>query len=237
MSDILDKYSGKTFVFCLPGEYFSGGFLTNILGLHSVLTAKDIRVFVAQTHSSCIHRLRNVCGGGNITEGEFQTPFKSDNIDYDYIMWIDSDIVFNRESFERLLEMDKDVATGWYSQKDGKPAFGFTQKTHCKYTKKSNHTPLYDKNYIYTFTQDEDVSSKTEPYTIDWCGMGWMLIKKGVMEKVRYPWFAPKNVRVSEELVDSLSEDLSFQLALKDAGFNIWLDPNIRVGHEKIRVI
>ena len=237
MSDILDKYAGKNFVFCLPGEYFSGKFLTNILGLHSVLIAKGINVFIAQIHSSCIHRLRNDCGGGHVLHGEFQTPFQIDKIEYDYIMWIDSDIIFNRKNFEDLVEMDKDVVTGWYMQRDGKPACGFTKKTKSKYTKKDTYAPIYDKHHIYQLIQDEDIVNKIEPYTIDWCGMGWMLIRKGVMEKVRYPWFAPKNVRLSEDLMDSMSEDISFQLALKDAGFNIWVDPNNRVGHEKIRVI
>ena len=237
MSDILDKHAGKSIVFCLPGDYYSGAFLTNILGLHSVLTSRDIKVFVAQTHSSCIHRLRNQCSGGNVFNGEFQVPFEAEGVDYDYIMWVDSDIIFNLKNFTDLLEMDKDVATGWYMQKDGRPACGFTTKTPSKYTKKSLYVPLYDKNNIYSHYNDDEIESKTEPYIIDWVGMGWMLIKKGVMEKVRYPWFAPKNVRVAEDLIDSMSEDLSFQMGLKDAGFNIWMNPNIRVGHEKVRVI
>ena len=30
---------------------------------------------------------------------------------YDYQLWIDSDIVFNTESFYRLIAMDKDIAS------------------------------------------------------------------------------------------------------------------------------
>ena len=235
--DILDKFEGKKFVFCLPGEYYSGTFLINIVGLNSLLTAKGIKVTLAQTHSSCIHSLRNVCGGGKLVNGVKQVPFASDDIDYDYLLWIDSDIVFTRDNFERLLAMDVDVATGWYNDKNNTPACGFIEKTPCKKKKSPPSLPLYDPGHIYRLYQDTEVESKTDPYKVDWVGMGWMLIRKGVMEKLPYPWFAPKNVRVTQDIIDSLSEDISFQLSLRESGVDIWLDPQIRVGHEKVRVI
>jgi hypothetical protein len=237
----LDRISGKKLILCLPGEVYSGDFLSNLFGFITTLIAKDCNVMMAQTGSSCIHRLRNACGGGHPLEGILQTPFKRDRVDYDYILWIDSDIIFTFNDFNKLLEVDKEVATGWYYDKDGNPACGFIEKTVNKYRKKKsdpvlNH-PLYDKDKIYEFKFDEDITEKTDPYPIDWCGMGWMLIKKGVMEKVQYPWFAPRNVRVSENLIDCLSEDISFQINLQEAGVEVWMHPGARVGHEKTRVL
>jgi hypothetical protein len=234
---LLEKYEGKKFVFCLPGDYYSGTFLTNIVGLNSLLAVHGIKVTLAQTHSSCVHRLRNICGGGDILRGTYQTPFANQDVDYDYLLWIDSDIVFNRKNFTDLLEMDVDVATGWYYQPDGTPACGFIDKSACKRVKSHPSLPLYDPSHTYLFRPDKDIADKTDPYVIDWVGMGWMLIKSGVMEKIPYPWFAPKNIRATETIVDTLSEDLSFQLSLRDAGFEIVMNPGIRVGHEKVRVI
>ena len=37
--------------------------------------------------------------------------------------------------------------------------------------------------------------------------------------------------------VYAVGEDVSFCLDAKEAGFEIWCDPRIRVGHEKSRVI
>lgn len=67
--------------------------------------------------------------------------------------------------------------------------------------------------------------------------MGWMLIKRGVMEKLKFPWFAPKIVRYNlSEAYEVLSEDLSFALNLRDAGIKMWVNPLIKVGHEKPRI-
>ena len=55
-------------------------------------------------------------------------------------------------------------------------------------------------------------------------GMGWMLVKKGVFEKIDYPWFG---------MINHHGEDLSFQLRAKDAGFDSYVDTSIIVGHEK----
>ncbi len=241
MASVFEKYEGKNIIFCLPGDYYSGTFLTNMVGLSGVLNFHGVNTSIAQTSGSCIHRLREGCGGGHDANGLYQTPFETQEADYDYIMWIDSDVVFNRDNFERLLEADKDIISGWYMDKDEEPAFGFLKKEEDKYGRKVSPMPLYDKNNVYSFYKDFEVRDKKELYKVDWIGMGWMLIKRGVMEKVKYPWFAPKTVRVGKPgkdiLYTSLSEDISFQLNLKEAGFDIWLDPLIRVGHEKIRVL
>ena len=45
------------------------------------------------------------CAGADVRRGKKQKPF--DGLPYDYMMWIDSDIIFNNESFEKLLSMIK----------------------------------------------------------------------------------------------------------------------------------
>ena len=62
--------------------------------------------------------------------------------------------------------------------------------------------------------------------------------KNGVFEKLEYPWFAPKmQVFESGDVQDMCGEDVSFCLDAQEAGYEIWADPRIRVGHEKTRVI
>ena len=84
----------------------------------------------------------------------------------------------------------------------------------------------------------DGISKRKKPFTVDYTGFGWVLIKKGVFENLEYPWFAPKmQVFESGSVQDMCGEDVSFCLDAKEKGYEIWCDPRIRVGHEKTRII
>ena len=59
-----------------------------------------------------------------------------------------------------------------------------------------------------------------------------MLVKKGVFENMKYPWFQPIEKRIGD-MVDFTMEDVAFCLRAKEKRFKIWIDPQVRVGHEK----
>ena len=44
----------------------------------------------------------------------------------------------------------------------------------------------------------EEYGKKTGPFTADYCGFGWILVKKGVYEKIPYPWFVPRVVQLEK---------------------------------------
>ena len=86
----------------------------------------------------------------------------------------------------------------------------------------------------------DGISKRKKPFTVDYTGFGWVMIEHGVFEntEMKYPWFAPKmQVFESGAVQDMCGEDVSFCLDAIDAGYEIWCDPRIRVGHEKQRVI
>ena len=84
----------------------------------------------------------------------------------------------------------------------------------------------------------ESISKRRKPFTVDYTGFVWVMIKKGVFENMEYPWFAPEMQQFeSGEVQDMCGEDVSFCLDAKDMGHEIWCDPRIRVGHEKTRII
>ena len=61
----------------------------------------------------------------------------------------------------------------------------------------------------------ETMGKRKKPFTCDYTGFGWVLIKNGVFEheKMKYPWFAPKmQVFESGEVQDMCGEDVSFCL-------------------------
>jgi len=219
---------GKTVVFCLPGRGVSYIFLKNFVQLCFDLVQNGAAIQISQDYSSMVNFARCKCLGANVLRGPDQKPWDG-NLKYDYQLWIDSDIVFDTEKFYKLLAMEKDIAAGWYCTEDGRTssvAHWLEEGDFRKNGGVMNHETL------------ESLSKRKKPFTVDYTGFGWVLIKNGVFEKLPYPWFAPKmQVFESGEVQDMCGEDVSFCLDAMDAGYEIWCDPTIRVGHEKMRVI
>jgi hypothetical protein len=69
-----------------------------------------------------------------------------------------------------------------------------------------------------------------------YAGMGFMMCRKGALEKVTYPWFEPAmhEIDISK---DFSSEDVSLCWKWKDAGVDVWVDPDVIFGHEKQIII
>ena len=216
------------------------------------------------------------CLGANVLRGPDQLPWDG-KLEYDWQLWIDSDIVFDTAKFYQLIlnsipeaaitredvvqpvkdksgvELkDKDgkvitqvvgqnitvdqkkvrpIVSGWYCTEDGRTtsvAHWLEEDDFASNGGVMNHETL------------ETIQKRKKPFTVDYAGFGWLLIQNGVFEdkKMPYPWFAPKmQVFESGNVQDMCGEDVSFCLDAKEAGYEIWCDPRIRVGHEKTRVI
>ena len=168
------------------------------------------------------------CLGANVLRGPKQKPWDG-KLKYDYQLWIDSDIVFDTEKFYRLVQHDKDIVGGWYCTEDGKT----TSVAHWL-----EEDDFRTNGGVMNHETLETMSKRQKPFTVDYTGFGWLLIKHGIFENLEYPWFAPKmQVFESGEVQDMCGEDVSFCLDCIEAGYEIWCDPLIRVGHEKTRII
>jgi hypothetical protein len=220
--------NGKTLVFCLPGRSCSYTFLKNFVQLCFDLVQIGVAIQISQDYSSMVNFARCKVLGANVLRGPNQVPWDG-KLNYDYQLWIDNDIVFNTEGLLRLVTMDKDIAAGWYATEDGHTtsvAHWLSEEEFRKNRGVMNHETV------------ESMSKRKKPFTVDYTGFGWVLIKKGVFESLTYPWFAPQmQIFESGEVQDMCGEDVSFCLDAKKAGFEIWCNPVIRVGHEKTRVI
>ncbi len=219
---------GKSVVFCLPGRGVSYTYLKNFVQLCFDLVQNGASIQISQDYSSMVNFARCKCLGANVLRGPKQVPWDG-KLQYDYQLWIDSDIVFDTEKFYRLVAMDKDIAAGWYMTEDGHT----TSVAHWL-----EEDDFRGNGGVMNHETGDTMSKRRKPFTVDYTGFGWVLIKKGVFEKLEYPWFAPKmQVFESGEVQDMCGEDVSFCLDAKEAGYEIWCDPQIRVGHEKMRVI
>jgi hypothetical protein len=225
---------GKTIAFCLPGLMYSGTFMTQFVRLLFDLNQQGINFYISQQYSSMVNHARTDCLQADNYAGTLLTPFRG-QVPYDYIMWIDSDILFKTEDLIELLQMNKDIAAGWYVQSNG--GVLSNQSTVVEHM---NLQELYEKG-SNKYETIEDMSRRTQPFKVDYCGFGWMLIKKGVYEKIPYPWFVPRIIQLQKPdgtiLEDVCSEDISMCEDFRKYGFEIWVHPKVRVGHQKMITI
>jgi hypothetical protein len=90
----------------------------------------------------------------------------------------------------------------------------------------------------YPFLQDKDIEAKKgKLFTADYTGMGWMLCKYGVFESFSYPWFYPRKKKYPNGWAEFLWDDVEFCLRARENGYDIWVDPKIRIGHEKVKIL
>ena len=213
-------------IFCLPGREYSREFLMSWTELMMQANAKGHQCMVSQNYSSVVHFARAKCLGGDVLAGPNQKPFQG-KVDYDAVMWIDSDIVFKPEDFLALLESPHDVTAGLYMMEDLQHFATVQQRNDEFFAKKGT----------YKFLTPDDVIGQPQYMKVDYTGMGWMLIRKGVVEDLKYPWFNSALNKISDEIVDMDSEDVAFCKALWDAGHPVYVDTKIRVGHQKLMAI
>jgi hypothetical protein len=232
---IKERMKGKTVVFCLPGRGCSYIFLKNFVQLCFDMVQNGMSIQISQDYSSMVNFARCKCLGANVLRGPNQIPWDG-KLQYDYQLWIDSDIVFNTEKFWQLADLavpaegdEKAITAGWYMTEDGKT----TSVAHWL-----EEDDFRKNGGVMNHETGETMERRKKPFTVDYTGFGWVLIKKGVFENLEYPWFAPKmQVFESGSVQDMCGEDVSFCLDAIEKDYKIWCDPRIRVGHEKTRVI
>jgi len=165
-----------------------------------------------------------MCLGADVLRGKNQIPFNGE-INYDYTMWIDSDIIFTPEQFAQLLaHKDKDIVGGIYLMEGG-AAYPVVKEWNIDY---------FQKNGVFEFLKVNDPSIQNgKPFEVAYTGFGFVLVKKGVFEKISYPWFPPEFFEFGNDISDFCSEDVGFCRKATSAGFKVWIDPTIVLRHEK----
>lgn len=129
-----------------------------------------------------------------------------------HLMFIDSDQVLPELTLARLLQHDVDIVGGLY----------------CR--KLSPHTPLVFKweneGYQWLFPQPRLIE-------VDAIATGCLLIKRHVFDSMQPPWFMyepASNYRQGDKY-NTTTEDITFCNKAKKAGFNLYVDGSILVGH------
>ena len=215
-----------TIIICLTGNRFSGNFLDCWTQTLLYLNKKNINFVVSRRECSNVFLVRNLVLGTHISRGRNQKPFNGE-IDYDYILWIDCDTVWSVENLENLFNTDGDIVSGLYLMQD-KRNFSAVEVWDEAYFKE---------NYGFKYINITDIQNYKEPFEVSYAGMGFMLVKKGVFESLQYPYFEALPFDFGDGIFEYTSEDIGFCLKAKKQGFNVIVNPNIIVGHEKMIIL
>ena len=140
----------------------------------------------------------------------------------DYVLWLDSDMVFPSDTLADLmadLKDGRDIVTGVYHMR--RPPFRpvLYKKLRQGLTPEENESEDYD-----DYPADG-------PFQVEGCGFGCVLMKTSVLETVRdryHELFAP---------LPGYGEDLSFCIRARACGFDIWADPKIQIGHKAMTIV
>jgi len=131
--------------------------------------------------------------------------------DYSHLLFLDTDIIAPCDVIERLLALDTDVASGVYLGRvviDG--------KLHLIPILYRHH----DGGRVRTVTMTEAMND--DIFDISVCGLGCCLVRKTVVEKIRFRRFGNTS--------DS-GEDTAFCLDVQGNGFEIKADTSVKCAH------
>ena len=125
----------------------------------------------------------------------------------DWVMWLDSDIIYPANIIQKLMSRNKDMITGLYYKRTA-------PYTPCIYKLEG------DKLQPYLDYEDNKI------FPVEASGFGCMLMKakviKAVHEKFGGCFFPVNGVG---------GEDLSFIRRAKECGIEVWCDSSVKCGH------
>ena len=141
---------------------------------------------------------------------------KAVNGGYDRILWLDSDMVFGPDLLENLsadLDTGLDIVCATY------------------FTRKNPVLPC-----VYEALEVIGGQPTSRPFAeiprdlfqVEGCGFGAVLMNTSVFRAIPELPFSP---------IYGWGEDLTFCLRAKEAGFQVWCDGRVRIGHAGISII
>lgn len=124
------------------------------------------------------------------------------DVDADYILWLDSDMIFPSTTAVRLLNHNRDIVACNY----------------MKRTQPQNTVAYVDTNdwesWVPLIRQDGLIK-------VQGVGMGCMLMKTECFDKLRKPYF---EFTYTEKTQDWIGEDFTLQQKLQNNGYEIFID-------------
>ena len=204
-------------IIATPGHSVISPYVKCLLATAQELNKREITWAWSSEYSSHVADAREMTlNGGPENDPSDSRPFKG-TLTYDKILWIDSDIIFTPDDVVKMYESDKDIVSGAYLLSDG---------TATAYKE------LFGPGFTF-----EEVKSMTDPVQIHSAGFGFICMKQGIFEKMSRPWFqsviGTNRYKDENYTFPIMGEDISMCHRIGQMGYEIWLDPTVRLIHQK----
>jgi hypothetical protein len=203
---------------CTPGHSMEAEYVKSLIETIKVLEKEGITYKYLSEYSSTVSGAREATLMGSLFLDGFNPNPVSGKVTYDKIFWIDSDISWHPKDFVKIYQSDKDIVSGIYVNNKGLPMF--TQ------LESEINTDLL------TMCQYEDA------FEVAAAGFGFIAIKSEIHENMQRPWFDSiyqevENEDKTKKMKIPFGEDYSWCYRARFAGYKIYIDPQIKVTHNK----
>ena len=147
--------------------------------------------------------------------------FLDETTDGTHIFMCEMDVVIPLDTIPKLIALDKPIASGLYFLRGG-------EGQPCLYAP-APVTPALSR-----FPHSPVKLFPTEtPFKLakagGCAGLGCVLIRRDVFEAIEPPWFDLKEK--NDKTGEGYGSDMYFYTKVRDAGFEVWVDPTVRCGH------
>ncbi len=211
-----EQPSQKVIIFCVPGKVFSGKFLINWSELVLQCLINGYRPMLCQEYDKNLFISRNKCLGANLLSNDNdQKPFQG-NLSYDYLVWLDPNVLFTFSDLQKLLSSPYDITSGLYLLNSN--LTNVVQKIDLEYYKKNGFINLLNYDNVIDIDKEDN-----RYFEAEFADMGFMLFKKGVIEKLSYPWFE------YDSDIALFTDTYSFCKKLRENNMKIMIDGNTKM--------
>lgn len=203
-----------------PARDFKPNYIVSLIKTLTYFPGKKVNgetvEFAFATHeSSDIYIARNACLFDNHVHGNKLQPLPFNGEPYDWVFWIDSDVRWEPKDIEKLISTDKDVVSGMVP-------INPTNMTNVGWFQEDGLARAHG-----DFFRTPGLAQ------VDFCGFAFVAMRKGVLERIGYPWFKATFKKDPLGRVIPNSEDIGLCRRLGDAGITIWVDPTVIIPHRK----
>lgn len=205
-------------VIATPGAELKADYVKSLMETTKWLSSRGLTYHFISQYSSFVPNARENTATDSYGADWDTVMLGGGKFTYEKVIWIDSDVSWSIEAFERILKSERQIVSGMVAVgRDGRIGA-------MRLNSEGHPVSLNAMEFLL----------EGEPVEVDGVGFAFLGIKAGVFEKMSRPWFKIREIGIEGASYPvMLGEDYSWCVGAKEAGFKIYLDPLVRVEHHK----